>query len=171
MISKSILLVALLSITAVVCAPNAALAQAKAKPKAASKEIDPDQIIKKFKRGQFMAEATISEKDAKPQTESEAMCMDDGQATGIVMSVLMGVTGCEQESIVTSETDSSLTVKALCKTGKLGPNYYAGQLKWSADGKSVVVDTKRFELSGDKPSTKVQSAMSIKHSFQSPKCQ
>ncbi|WP_225975890.1 hypothetical protein [Paracidovorax avenae] len=103
-----------------------------------SSPIDPDRAAKAFRRGKFLSESTETGADGKSSRETEAMCMDETNASFLPMAALMGVAGCEPQA--TREDKLSFSVQASCpRDTKFGPNAYEATLRWSADGKQITL--------------------------------
>ncbi|ABM34029.1 hypothetical protein CQB05_05450 [Paracidovorax citrulli] len=142
---------------------------AGASPAPSIQPIDPDRAAKSFKRGKFLSESTETGADGKTSRETEAMCMDEGNASFLPMAALMGVAGCDPQA--TREDKLSFSVQASCpRDTKFGPNAYDATLRWSADGKQITLQSTRRALVDGKASDKVVQSLRYQLTWQAARC-
>ncbi len=142
---------------------------AGASPSPSIQPIDPDRAAKSFKRGKFLSESTETGPDGKASRETEAMCMDEGNASFLPMAALMGVAGCDPKG--TREDKLSFSVQASCpRDTKFGPNAYDATLRWSADGKQITLQSTRRALVDGKASDKVVQSLRYQLTWQAARC-
>lgn len=148
---------------------SATAKSAVASPAPSIQPIDPDRAAKSFKRGKFLSESTETGPDGKTSRETEAMCMDEGNASFLPMAALMGVAGCDPQA--TREDKLSFSVQASCpRDTKFGPNAYDATLRWSADGKQVTLQSTRRALVDGKGSDKVVQSLRYQLTWQAARC-
>lgn len=148
---------------------SATAKSAVASPAHSIQPIDPDRAAKSFKRGKFLSESSETGPDGKTSRETEAMCMDEGNASFLPMAALMGVAGCDPQA--TREDKLSFSVQASCpRDTKFGPNAYDATLRWSADGKQITLQSTRRALVGGKASDKVVQSLRYQLTWQAARC-
>ncbi len=149
--------------------PGASVAKGGGASSASLQPIDPDRAAKAFKRGKFLSESTETGADGKTSRETEAMCMDEGNASFLPMAALMGVAGCDPQA--TREDKLSFSVQASCpRDTKFGPNAYDATLRWSADGKQITLQSTRRALVDGKASDKVVQSLRYQLTWQAARC-